>query len=159
AGCARMLLRTVGRDRADLRDRWRPLRRRSVGMQPAAHDEDDPRDGEQEQRGRQISSPGAARSAFGPKPAAHPHARGYQPETAQSSWRSLAASAAAAARKSSSPLLNAYSTEREATTSALAGPLVKARAMSAGLAPCAPTPGRSRIACGKSFRASAIARG
>ena len=37
-------------------------------------------------------------------------------------------------------------TLREALTSALAGPLVKARARSAGVAPCAPTPGSSRIA-------------
>ena len=44
-------------------------------------------------------------------------------------------------------------------TSALAGPLVNARAMSAGVAPCAPTPGRSRIACGSSRRASPTARG
>ena len=35
-------------------------------------------------------------------------------------------------------------TERDAVTSALAGPLVNARATSAGVAPCAPTPGRSR---------------
>ena len=35
-------------------------------------------------------------------------------------------------------------TEREAVTSALAGPLVKARARSAGFPPCAPTPGQEQ---------------
>ena len=35
-------------------------------------------------------------------------------------------------------------TEREALTSALAGPLVNARARSAGVAPCAPTPGQEQ---------------
>ena len=50
-------------------------------------------------------------------------------------------------------------TEREAVTSALAGPLVKARATSAGVAPCAPTPGRSSTDCGISFLASPTARG
>src|ERR671930_23604 len=50
-------------------------------------------------------------------------------------------------------------TEREAFTSALAGPLAKARATSAGVAPCAPTPGRSRTDCGSARRASPIARG
>src|ERR671923_51893 len=50
-------------------------------------------------------------------------------------------------------------TERETFTSALAGPLAKARATSAGVAPCAPTPGRSRIDCGSARRASPIARG
>src|SRR3989304_1227500 len=49
--------------------------------------------------------------------------------------------------------------EREAVTSALAGPLVNARATSAAEAPCAPTPGRSRTAWGMSRRASATARG
>src|SRR5947208_2746087 len=49
-------------------------------------------------------------------------------------------------------------TLREAATSALAGPLVKARATSPGDAPCAPTPGRSRIERGSSFRASPTAR-
>ena len=84
----------------------------------------------------------------------------YQPETVHTSWFSRAASAAAAARQSrSSPSRKAYITEREALTSALAGPLVNARAMSAGVAPCAPTPGRSRIACGSSRRASPTARG
>src|SRR3954452_7551945 len=48
-------------------------------------------------------------------------------------------------------------TLRDAFTSALAGPLVKARARSAGVAPCAPTPGRRRIACGSSLRASPTA--
>ena len=50
-------------------------------------------------------------------------------------------------------------TLRDALTSALAGPLVNARARSAGVAPCAPTPGRSRIAFGSSRRASPTARG
>src|SRR5437764_3288303 len=49
-------------------------------------------------------------------------------------------------------------TLREAATSALAGPVVKARATSPGDAPCAPTPGRSRIERGSSFRASPTAR-
>ncbi len=50
-------------------------------------------------------------------------------------------------------------TDREAFTSALAGPLVNARATSPGEAPCAPTPGSSMIACGMARRASPIARG
>ena len=50
-------------------------------------------------------------------------------------------------------------TEREAFTRALAGPLVKARATSAGVAPCAPTPGSRMIACGIARRASPISRG
>ena len=50
-------------------------------------------------------------------------------------------------------------TERDAVTSALACPAENARATSAGVAPCAPTPG-SRIGdCGRSRRASEIARG
>src|SRR4029450_8684471 len=48
-------------------------------------------------------------------------------------------------------------TERETGTSALAGPLVNARATSAGVAPCAPIPGRRRTACGIRRRASATA--
>ena len=40
-------------------------------------------------------------------------------------------------------------------TRALAGPLVKARATSAAVAPWAPTPGSSRTARGSSLRASA----
>ena len=48
---------------------------------------------------------------------------------------------------------------RDALTSALAGPLVNARARSATDAPCAPTPGSSRIVCGIRRRASATARG
>ena len=39
------------------------------------------------------------------------------------------------------------------------GKLVKARATSAGVAPCAPTPGSSRIARGSNLRASPTARG
>src|SRR5438552_703640 len=50
-------------------------------------------------------------------------------------------------------------TLREAATSALAGPLVNARATSAGDAPCAPTPGSRRIERGRSRRASPTARG
>ena len=50
-------------------------------------------------------------------------------------------------------------TEREAATSALAGPLVNADATSSGPPPCAPTPGRSSTACGSSRRASATSRG
>src|SRR6266566_3499493 len=50
-------------------------------------------------------------------------------------------------------------TSRETFTSALAGPLVKARATSAGVAPWAPTPGSNRIARGRSLRASPTARG
>src|ERR671928_184778 len=49
-------------------------------------------------------------------------------------------------------------TDLETVTRALAGPLVNARATSAGVAPCAPTPGRSRIACGIRRRASETAR-
>ena len=43
-------------------------------------------------------------------------------------------------------------------TSALAGPDVKARATSAGVAPCAPTPGSRSTACGIARRASPTAR-
>ena len=50
-------------------------------------------------------------------------------------------------------------TERDAVTSALAGPLVKARATSRGPAPCAPTPGSSNTERGSSFLASATTRG
>ena len=50
-------------------------------------------------------------------------------------------------------------TDREALTSALAGPLVNARATSAGVAPCAPTPGSRSTDCGSSRRASPTARG
>src|SRR5918997_812625 len=49
--------------------------------------------------------------------------------------------------------------DRETDTSALAGPLVNARATSAGVAPWAPSPGRSRIDFGISRRASPTARG
>src|SRR4030095_1333517 len=48
--------------------------------------------------------------------------------------------------------------ERETVTSALAGPLVNALATSAGVAPCAPIPGSSRMDCGSSFRGSLTAR-
>src|SRR5919201_1439143 len=50
-------------------------------------------------------------------------------------------------------------TLRETFTSALAGPLGNARATSAGVAPCAPPPGSSRMARGSSRRASPTARG
>src|SRR5215207_10655122 len=50
-------------------------------------------------------------------------------------------------------------TERETETRALAGPLVNARATSAGVAPWAPIPGRRSTARGISLRASATARG
>src|ERR671933_357430 len=49
-------------------------------------------------------------------------------------------------------------TDRAAVTNALAGPLVNARATSAGVAPCAPIPGSRRIDCGRSRRAFATAR-
>ena len=50
-------------------------------------------------------------------------------------------------------------TERETVTRALAGPLVNARATSAGVAPWAPTPGSSIGVCGRRRRASETARG
>src|SRR6476659_2414083 len=50
-------------------------------------------------------------------------------------------------------------TSRETFTSALAGPLVNARATAAGVARCAPTAGNSRIARGSNRRASPTARG
>src|SRR5437868_10113572 len=49
--------------------------------------------------------------------------------------------------------------EREAETSALAGPLVNAGARSEGFPPWAPTPGSSRTDCGSSRRASATSSG
>ena len=49
--------------------------------------------------------------------------------------------------------------ERETLTSALAGPLVNARATSAGVAPWAPIPGSSSGACGSSRLASPTSRG
>src|SRR5215216_1450671 len=69
---------------------------------------------------------------------------GYQPEAAQTSLFSRAASEPAAVRQSASEWRDAYVTARETVTTALAGPLVNARATSAGVAPWAPTPGRSR---------------
>ena len=50
-------------------------------------------------------------------------------------------------------------TERDAVTRALAGPDVNARATSAGVAPCAPTPGSRMIDWGIARRASPTARG
>ena len=50
-------------------------------------------------------------------------------------------------------------TERDAETSALAGPAAKAAARSAGLPPCAPTPGSRSTERGSSARASATSRG
>ena len=75
-----------------------------------------PRDGEQERRRRDVARQRARFTSRRP-----PTPRGF----------SRAASAAAAPRQSSSPSRNAYITERDAATSALAGPLVNARAMSA----------------------------
>ena len=49
--------------------------------------------------------------------------------------------------------------ERDTLTSALAGPLVNARATSAGVAPWAPIPGSSSGACGSSRLASPTSRG
>ena len=69
----------------------------------------------------------------------------YQPAAAQISAASLAASRAAAARQSS--LGVAVRVDRPSATrvtSALDGPLVNARATSAGVAPCAPTPGQQQ---------------
>ena len=73
--------------------------------------------------------------------------------------RARAAAPAPAARRQSSPSASrpAYMTDRDAATSALASPLVKARATSAGVAPCAPTPGSRRIDCGISRLASPTA--
>ena len=80
----------------------------------AAHDEHG-RGDEQEERDRE-------RVALRFCPPIH----AYHPEADQTSLFSRAASAATAARQSSSVDRNAYSTEREAATSALAGPLVNA---------------------------------
>src|ERR671935_1861014 len=68
----------------------------------------------------------------------------YQPEAAQISLLSRAASWEAPTRQSSPEERKPYVTLREAATSALAGPLVKARATSAGGGPPAPPPPGSR---------------
>ena len=94
--------------------------------------EHDPRHREQED-GRRAATARPARRAV------------YQPETVHTSWFSRAASAAAAARQSSPrPPGRRTSPSARRLTSALAGPLVNARAMSAGVAPCAPTPGQEQ---------------
>src|SRR5213593_3107349 len=89
-----------------------------AGSERAADDEHG-RGDEQEERDGECVAPRLCAPV-------HPH----HPEAAQTSLFRRAASAATAARQSSSVDRNAYSTDRDAATSALAGPLVNARATS-----------------------------
>jgi hypothetical protein len=115
----------------------RRRRGRRVRAQRRPNEQHDPRDSEEEDGRRNPARPASA-SAAEQSPAARPRRWPppvYQPETVHTSRWSRAASAPAAARQSPFCSRNAYITDREAVTSALAGPLVNARAMSAGVAP------------------------